>query len=83
MKIKFGLSAIAFTIADFVEQGVVAERSGFDSVWIPDHFTDLPPSNDKYEPWTVLATIGAKTQRILLGTLATDCADAIQLLSHT
>jgi alkanesulfonate monooxygenase SsuD/methylene tetrahydromethanopterin reductase-like flavin-dependent oxidoreductase (luciferase family) len=74
LKIKFGLSAIAFTIADFVEQGVVAERSGFDSVWIPDHFTDLPPSNDKYEPWTVLATIGAKTQRLLLGTLATDCA---------
>jgi phthiodiolone/phenolphthiodiolone dimycocerosates ketoreductase len=73
LKTKFGLSAIAFNIADFVEQGIVAERSGFESVWIPDHFTDLPPSNDKYEPWTVLATIGAKTQRILLGTLATDC----------
>ena len=70
---KFGLSAIAFTIADFVEQGIVAERSAFDSIWIPDHFTDLQPSNDKYEPWTVLATIGAKTKRILLGTLATDC----------
>jgi alkanesulfonate monooxygenase SsuD/methylene tetrahydromethanopterin reductase-like flavin-dependent oxidoreductase (luciferase family) len=72
LKVKFGLSAIAFVINDFIEQGIVAERAGFDSVWIPDHFTDLPPSNDKYEPWTVLAHIGAKTERIMLGTLATD-----------
>jgi len=73
LKIKFGLSAIAFEINDFIQQAVVAEDAGFDSVWIPDHFTDLPPSNDKYEPWTISAYIGAKTERILLGTLATDC----------
>ena len=73
MKIKFGLSAIAFDIHDFVAQGVAAEEGGFDSIWIADHYTDLPPSNDKYEPWTLLATVGAKTQNIQLGTLATDC----------
>jgi len=73
LKIKFGLSAIAFDIHDFVAQGVAAEKGGFDSIWIADHYTDLPPSNDKYEPWTLLATVGAKTQNIQLGTLATDC----------
>ena len=70
---KFGLSAIAFNIRDFIEQAVVAEASGFNSIWISDHFTDLPPSNDKYEPWTVLAAIGERTDDLLLGTLATDC----------
>jgi phthiodiolone/phenolphthiodiolone dimycocerosates ketoreductase len=72
LKVKFGLSAIAFNIGDFVEQAIRAEQFGFRSIWVADHYTDLPPSNDKYEPWTVLATMGAKTQRILLGTLATD-----------
>jgi alkanesulfonate monooxygenase SsuD/methylene tetrahydromethanopterin reductase-like flavin-dependent oxidoreductase (luciferase family) len=73
LKVRFGLSPIAFDIHDFIEQGMAAEEHGFDSIWIADHYTDLPPSNDKYEPWTLLATIGAKTESILLGTLATDC----------
>ena len=72
MKIKFGWQSIAFEINDYVDQGVQAEEVGLHSVWIPDHFTDVPPSNDIYEPWTVLAAIGAKTEKILLGTLATD-----------
>jgi phthiodiolone/phenolphthiodiolone dimycocerosates ketoreductase len=74
LKVKFGLSAIAYEIKDFIDQAVDAEQNGFDSVWVADHFTDLPPSNDKYDPWPVLAAIGMKTQKILLGTLATDCA---------
>lgn len=74
MKIKFGLSAIAFDIKDFLDQSISAEQNGFDSVWVADHFTDLPPSNDKYDPWPVLAAIGTRTEKILLGTLATDCA---------
>ncbi len=64
---------MAFDIHDFVEQGIAAEEAGFESVWMSDHFTDLPPSNDKYDPWTILATIGARTKEILLGTLAEDC----------
>jgi len=74
LKVKFGLSAIAFDLMDFLDQGIVAEENGFDSIWVADHFTDLPPSNDKYDPWPVLATIGMKTEKILLGTLATDCS---------
>jgi len=72
--VKFGLSAIAFDLGDFLDQGIVAEENGFDSIWVADHFTDLPPSNDKYDPWPVLAAIGMKTEKILLGTLATDCS---------
>ena len=73
MKVKFGLSAIAFDITDFIEQAVIAEKSRFGSIWVADHFTDLPPSNDKYEPWPVLGAMGGRTKEILLGTLATDC----------
>jgi phthiodiolone/phenolphthiodiolone dimycocerosates ketoreductase len=70
---KFGFSAIALDIKDFLDQGIAAEENGFDSIWVADHFVDLPPSNDKYDPWPVLAVIGARTEKILLGTLATDC----------
>ena len=51
----------------------MAEKERFDSIWVPDHFADVPPSNDRYDPWVVLAAIGAKTENILVGTLVTDC----------
>jgi len=71
--IKFGYCGVGFDIHDFIEEGSYAEEHGFSSFWIPDHFIDIPPANDKYEPWTILASIGIKTNKIHLGTIATDC----------
>lgn len=51
-----------------------AEELGFDSVWVRDHLLFEPhgefenPNRDFYEPLTVLAAIGAVTERIALGT---------------
>lgn len=49
-----------------------AERVGFDSVWVPDHFFfESPPG--VFEPypeaWTLMSAIGATTQRVLIGSL--------------
>ena len=70
--IKFGLTVSMYPPKDLVRAGVLADKYGFDSVWAPDHLTDLPPSGDRVEPWTTLATIGAKTKHVMLSTCVTD-----------
>src|ERR1700721_4176517 len=64
---------------DFIEQGKMCERLGFDSGWGNDHvptqdyvrdlFPGKPPNF--YEPMMVLAAIGAVTTRLKLGTALT------------
>lgn len=63
---------MAFKVHDFIDEGIAAEDAGFYSMWVADHFTDIPPPYEKYEPWTILAATGAKTQSIQLGSSATD-----------
>jgi len=70
--VKFGLTISMYPPKDMVRAGVMADKYGFDSVWVPDHFTDLPPSGDRVEPWTTLATIGALTKHVMLSTCVTD-----------
>lgn len=61
---------------DFIEQGKLCERLGYDSVWGNDHITtqdyvrDLFPNTPPnfYEPLIVLAAIGAVTTKLKLGT---------------
>ena len=52
-----------------------AERSGFDSVFVMDHFYQLPnigPTSDPMlEGYTLLAGIAARTTKVRLGTLVT------------
>jgi probable F420-dependent oxidoreductase len=64
---------------DFVVQGKLCERLGYDSVWGNDHITtqnyvrELHPGKPPhfYEPMMVLAAIGATTTRLKLGTALT------------
>jgi F420-dependent oxidoreductase-like protein len=50
-----------------------AEEAGFDSLWVMDHFRQIPlmgpPWQDMLESWTTLAHLAACTERIRLGTL--------------
>jgi F420-dependent oxidoreductase-like protein len=52
-----------------------ADDSGFDSVWVMDHFFQLPPLGGPDQPmleaYTLLGGLAACTQRVQLGTLVT------------
>jgi F420-dependent oxidoreductase-like protein len=52
-----------------------AEQSGFDSVWVMDHFFQLPPLGGPDQPmleaYTLLGALAARTRRVQLGTLVT------------
>lgn len=61
--------------AKVVEIAGTAERSGFDSLWVMDHFYQIPimaPESDPmFESYTLLGAIAARTENISLGTLVT------------
>src|SRR5204862_3595443 len=51
------------------------EQAGFDSVWVMDHFWQLPPLGGPTQPmlegYTLLGGLAARTRRVKLGTLVT------------
>ncbi|HZR43131.1 MAG TPA: LLM class F420-dependent oxidoreductase [Ktedonobacteraceae bacterium] len=52
-----------------------AERAGFYSLWVPDHFFQVPyigrPEQEMLEGWSALAFAAGRTNRIKLGSLVT------------
>ena len=52
-----------------VEIAVLAEQLGFDSIWVYDHFHNVPvPAHEAvFECWTTIAAISQRTSRIRLG----------------
>src|SRR5213078_2010404 len=49
-----------------------ADQSGYDSVWIPDHFITAPPSQEMiFECWTTAAALARDTKRVRIGHLVT------------
>jgi probable F420-dependent oxidoreductase len=64
------------SFARAAEHAVVAERLGFDSIWISDHFFlslarygGPPDRQGSLEPMTTLAALATRTSRIRIGTL--------------
>jgi F420-dependent oxidoreductase-like protein len=52
---------------------VTSEKSGYDSIWVSDHFFQYKKYayRNCMEAWTVLAALASKTEKIRLGTLVT------------
>ena len=57
------------------DRAVAAEEAGFRSVWVMDHFLQLPPLGGPDQPileaYTLLGALAALTARVQLGTLVT------------
>ena len=83
MTIKLGLQIPNFTygtgVAELfptvIAQAKEAEAAGFDSVFVMDHFYQLPglgtPDQPMLEAYTALGALAAATERVQLGTLVT------------
>jgi F420-dependent oxidoreductase-like protein len=79
-----GFQIPSFTFADtpdarlfdrVIELATTAEDAGFDSVWVMDHFLQIPmvgsPQEPMLEGYTTLAALATRTSRVDLGTLVT------------
>jgi alkanesulfonate monooxygenase SsuD/methylene tetrahydromethanopterin reductase-like flavin-dependent oxidoreductase (luciferase family)/predicted kinase len=77
--LRFGLQISAFPwpaaehherLTEIVQ---AAEMAGFDSIWVMDHFRQIPQLgrewDDMYEATSILAFLAAQTSRVTLGTL--------------
>jgi F420-dependent oxidoreductase-like protein len=69
---KMDLAGIADPQAKWakaVEVAVLAEELGYDSVWVYDHFHNVPvPAHETvFECWTTMAAISQRTTRVRLG----------------
>src|SRR5580765_1149814 len=55
--------------AKALEIAVLAEELGYDSIWVYDHFHNVPvPAHEAvFECWTVMAAISQRTSRVRLG----------------
>jgi F420-dependent oxidoreductase-like protein len=108
MAVKFGafvpqgwrmdLAAIADPVEKYEAMTAVAqeaERLGFDSVWVYDHFhtTPQPTLEATFECWTVMAALARDTKKVKLGQLVTcnsyrnpallaKIASTVDVLSH-
>ena len=67
-----GQSQLGATFAQIAEH---AEQAGFYSLWVMDHFFQIPvagpPENEMLEGYTALAFAAGHTSRIKLGTMVT------------
>ncbi len=64
-----GLDGAEAKWAKAVEVAVLAEQLGYDSVWVYDHFHNVPrPAHEAvFECWTTMAAISQRTSRVRLG----------------
>jgi TAT-translocated FGD2 family F420-dependent dehydrogenase len=65
----YALAGEQFTPPELVEQGVAAERAGFDGVWASDHFQPWQVNEGHASfAWVTLAALTQRTTRITFGT---------------
>jgi TAT-translocated FGD2 family F420-dependent dehydrogenase len=67
--IYYVLAHEQFSPPELVEQGIAAERAGFEGVWASDHFQPWQPNEGHASfAWVTLAALTQRTTRIAFGT---------------
>ncbi len=79
--LRFGLQVSSFTWEDgsiaerLAEVAAAAEEAGFSSLWVMDHFVQIPQVGREWDPmleaYSTLGYLAAATERVRLGTLVT------------
>ena len=69
LKLGYKASAEQFAPRNLLEFSVLAEETGFDSVWVSDHFQPWR-HNDGHAPFSLawMAALGERTSRVTIGT---------------
>ena len=75
LPLEFGLQLSRFDAIDVAEVARAAEAAGFTSLWVMDHFIQIPQVGreweDMPESYATLSYVAGVTERIRLGTLVT------------
>jgi alkanesulfonate monooxygenase SsuD/methylene tetrahydromethanopterin reductase-like flavin-dependent oxidoreductase (luciferase family) len=71
-EIRFGAQVQTGPVQKIIEQCILCEKLGFDSVWYPDHMVGGDPSSLWPEIYATIMLIGINTSRMTVGPLATD-----------
>ncbi|UCE09462.1 MAG: LLM class F420-dependent oxidoreductase [Candidatus Thorarchaeota archaeon] len=76
MSLKFGIQIgnyFGFDYETIMKLALTAEETGYDSLWISDHFfiDKNPETTSCLEAWTVLSALASITKKLRLGTLVT------------
>jgi phthiodiolone/phenolphthiodiolone dimycocerosates ketoreductase len=71
-RLRFGVQLRTGSVTDIVEQSVLCEKLGFDSIWYPDHLTGGHPTLQWLDVITAMTMMGSNTSRIIVGSGATD-----------
>jgi phthiodiolone/phenolphthiodiolone dimycocerosates ketoreductase len=69
---RFGVMLGLGPFGQMAEHAVLAERSGFDSVWIPDHLVVEDYRKTCPEAWSTLSALATRTTQVSLATSVTD-----------
>jgi len=69
LKIGYYASTEVFSPAQILEYSMLAEKVGFDDIWISDHFHPFVHTGSSAGfPWVILSALGERTRRVRFGT---------------
>ncbi len=70
--VKFGVMVLLAPYETMAKSAILAERLGFDSLWVPDHIALTNINTMSPEAWSTLSALATSTKRATLGTSVTD-----------
>ena len=71
MKSRFGYSISWSSFEEITSKAILAEKSGFDSIWYHDHLM-IPGNAPVLESFSVLTALATKTNRCTIGQSVVD-----------